>query len=693
MANNHEVANFLWGIADEILRDDFKRGKYPDVILPFVVLRRLDCVLAPTKEKVLKRHTELGSKGVEKVDGQLRRASGYAFYNLSKFDFQKLLDDPKNIAKNLRTYINGFSENIREILDKFKIRNTIDALEENDLLFMLVRKFADPKVDLHPDHLNNHDMGYVFEELLRRFNEQSNENPGEHFTPREVIRLMVRLVLNGDRDILKQQSVIRTIYDPACGTGGMLSIAKEYVLGQINPNADIRLFGQEVNPETFAIARSDMLMKGDDRDAEHIACGSTLSADGHVGSSFDYQLSNPPYGKDWNKDAEGIERDRNSATGGRFAPGLPRKTDGQMLFLLHMISKIRPINQGGGRMAIVLNGSPLFTGDAGGGESEIRRYILENDLLETIVALPSQLFYNAGIHTYIWVLTNRKPKKRRGKVLLVNGAATSKDNGSETEVFARKMRKSLGDKRNELSEEHVQTLADLAAGFKDVPYAKIFDTTDFGYRKITVERPLRLNFQVNPERIEGVKIAPQFQLLTASKKRVAAGRKADEEAGRAMQDALLTVLESMDGGVVYRNREAFLAVFDTAFRKADVKLPASLKKGIMAALSQRDESADICTDKDGNPEPDPELRDTENVPLKESIYDYFDREVRPHVPDAWINEDIRDEKDGEVGRVGYEINFNRYFYVYEPPRPLHEIDADIRRLEAEIADMLKEMTA
>ena len=693
MANNHEVATFLWGIADEILRDDFKRGKYPDVILPFVVLRRLDCVLAPTKARVLKRHAELGSKGVEKVDGQLRRASGYAFYNLSPFDFQRLLDDPKNIAKNLRAYINGFSENIREILDKFKLRNTIDALEENDLLFMLVQKFADPKVDLHPDHLGNHDMGYVFEELLRRFNEQSNENPGEHFTPREVIRLMVKLVFNGDKDILKQQSVIRTIYDPACGTGGMLSIAKEYVLDQINPNADVRLFGQEVNPETFAIARSDMLMKGDDRDAENIACGSTLSADGHVGSTFDYQLSNPPYGKDWNKDAEAIERERICATGGRFAAGLPRKSDGQMLFLLHMMSKMRPLADGGGRMAIVLNGSPLFTGDAGGGESEIRRHILENDLLETIVALPNQLFYNTGIHTYIWVVTNRKPKKRRGKVLLINGAATVKENGTETEVFAKKMRKSLGDKRNELSEVHVQTLADLASQFAEGPHAKIFDTKDFGYRKITVERPLRLNFQVSPDRIEAMKAISQFLALTASKKRDAAGKKEDEKVGRALQAAILAALEGMDGAVLYRNRDKFLAVFDAALKKTEFKLPAPLKKGILAALSERDETADICTDKDGNPEPDPELRDTESVPLKESIRDYFDREVRPHVPDAWINEDIRDEKDGEVGRVGYEINFNRYFYVYEPPRPLQVIDAEIRQLEAEIAEMLREMTA
>ncbi len=691
MANIHEIANFLWSIADEVLRDDFKRGKYPDVILPFVVLRRLDCVLAPTKEKVLKRQAELKAKGVANPDGQLRKTSGYAFYNLSKYDFQKLLDDPKNIAKNLRDCINGFSENVRDILDKFKIRNTIDTLEENDLLFLLVQKFADPKMDLHPDSLSNHDMGYVFEELLRRFNEQSNENPGEHFTPREVIRLMVRLVLNGDAGILKQQAVLRTVYDPTCGTGGMLSIAKEYVLDHINPQADIRLFGQEVNPETYAVAKSDMLIKGDDRDADNICFGSTLSNDGHTEKTFDYQLANPPYGKDWSKDADAIFRERESATGGRFTAGLPRKSDGQMLFLQHMLSKMRPVGDGGGRVAIVMNGSPLFTGDAGSGESEIRRWILENDWLETIVALPSQLFYNTGIHTYIWVLSNRKEKKRKGKVLLVNGSATEKINGNEAEVFARKMRKSLGDKRNELSEENIAALADMAAAFKEGPHAKIFDTRDFGYRKITVDRPLCLNFQVSPERIERVKSCSAFISLAASSKKSRASANVDIATGLAIQENILYVLSTLDAKKVWKNREDFVKALKKAFKANEVVVSAPLFKAILTALSERDETADACIGTDGLFEPDTELRDTECVPLKEDIKELFEREVIPHVPDAWINEDVRDEKDGKVGKVGYEINFSRYFYRYEPPRSLDVIDSEIKHLEAVIAKMLSEM--
>ena len=467
MNSFQEIANFIWSIADEILRDDFKRGKYPDVILPFTVLRRLDCVLAPTKEKVLKRYEELKAKGLENMDGQLRRAAGHSFYNISKFDFPKLLDDPKNIGKNLRAYINNFSENMRDVIDRFKLRGTIDTLDEKGLLFALVRKLSD--ADLHPDKVDNHTMGTIFEELIRRFNEQSNENPGEHFTPREVIRLMVRLLINGDRAVLRQESAIRTVFDPACGSGGMLSIAKEHVLGQINPNADIRLFGQEVNDETYAVCKSDLLIKGDDRDADNIKPGSCLSADGHARATFDYMLTNPPYGKDWKKEQAFIDEEAARGEAGRFGAGTPRISDGQILFLQHMLSKMKPVSDGGSRIAIVMNGSPLFTGDAGSGESEIRRWILEHDWLETIVALPGQLFYNTGINTYIWVLTNRKPKARRGKVLLVNGAAVRKENGKEVEVFARKMRRSLGDKRNELAEEHIVELARLAQAFEASP--------------------------------------------------------------------------------------------------------------------------------------------------------------------------------------------------------------------------------
>jgi len=534
-------------------------------------------------------------------------------------------------------------------------------------------------------------MGYVFEELIRRFNEQMNENPGEHFTPREVVRLMVRLVINGDREMLKQQGVDRMIYDPACGTGGMLSTAKEYILAEINPNATIRLFGQEVNPETYAIAKSDLLIKGDDRDAANIFMGSTLSNDRHVKNTFDYQLSNPPFGKDWKKDEAAVRREE--APGGRFACGTPRISDGQMLFLLHMISKLRPVDAGGGRMAIVMNGSPLFNGDAGSGESNIRRWILENDLLETIVALPGQLFYNTGILTYIWVVTNRKDKKRKGKVLLINGAATEKENGSEKEVFARKMRRSLGDKRNELAPEHIEALVQLATGFKEGPYAKVFDAADFGYRKITVERPLRLNFQASPERIERLQSVTAFQNLAVSKKKNPKVRETEEEAGRIEQQLILKILATLDPDTLYKDREQFIAVLDEAFEGRDYKLKTPIRKAILEALSERDETAEICRDRDGNPEPDSQLRDTENVPLKEDIRTFFEREVLPHVPDAWINEFIVDPQDGKIGIVGYEINFNRYFYQYEPPRPLEEIDSDIKRLEAEIVQMLQEVTA
>ena len=611
MASIHEVAGFLWNIADEVLRDDFKRSKYPDVILPFVVLRRLELRAGPDEG-------EGAPKGI-RPEGQGHRRRGrpasagqrLRLLQHVEFDFAKLLDDAKNIAKNLVAYINGFSENVRDLLDNFQLRNTISQLDQKGLLFLLVQKFASSNADLHPDSLSNHDMGYVFEELLRRFNEQANENPGEHFTPREVILLMVRLVLNGDKEIWTQPGVVRTIGDQACGTGGMLSVAKEYIVKD-DPNADIRLFGQEVNPETYAICKSDLLIKGDDKNAGNIRPGSSLSNDGHIGRTFDYQLANPPYGKDWNKDADAVNQEAASVGGGQFAGGLPRKSDGQMLFLEHMISKMRPGGEGGGRLAIVMNGSPLFTGDAGGGESNIRRWILENDWLETIVALPNDLFYNTGINTYIWVLSNRKPKKRAKKVLLVNGAATVKKDGEEQEVFARKMRKSLGSKRNEIVSEQIEELAGIAAKFENDPYSKVFDTTDFGYRKITVERPLRLNFQITPDRIERLKAATPFQNLTVSKKKDAKAQEKDAEDGRKLQEAIIAVLAGMDAAKLWKNRQQFDKDLTAALAKADLKLPAALEKAIVLALSQRDETADICVDDEGNPEPDPELRDYES---------------------------------------------------------------------------------
>lgn len=690
MNNFQEIANFIWSIADEVLRDDIKRGKYPDVILPFTVLRRLDCVLAPTKEKVLKRHEDLKAKGLENMDGQLRRAAGRSFYNVSKFDFPKLLDDPKNVGKNLRAYIGGFSENMRDVIDRFKLRGSIDTLDEKGLLFALIRKLSD--ADLHPDKVDNHTMGTIFEELIRRFNEQSNENPGEHFTPREVIRLMVRLLINGDRAVLKQENAIRTVFDPACGSGGMLSIAKEHVLGHINPHADIRLFGQEVNDETYAVCKSDLLIKGDDRDSDNIKPGSCLSADGHARATFDYMLTNPPYGKDWKKEQAFIDEEAAHGGAGRFGAGIPRISDGQILFLQHMISKMKPISEGGSRIAIVMNGSPLFTGDAGSGESEIRRWILENDWLETIVALPGQLFYNTGINTYIWVLTSRKPKARRGKVLLVNGAATRKENGKELEIFARKMRRSLGDKRNELAEEHIAELARLSQAFEAGPHTKVFDTTDFGYRKITVERPLRLNFQASAERSARLRSQAAFLALATSKKK---GKAAEEEIAEGVrkQEQILAMLNAMDSATMYKGRAVFEAVLERALNDTGLRVSAPVRKAILAALGKKDATAEPCLDADGKPEPDPDMRDYENVPLKEDIWTYFEREVLPHVHDAWLSKESRDcdKKGGGIGKVGYEINFNRYFYEYVPRRDLAGINGEIQRLEGEILKLLSEV--
>ncbi|HEY8477151.1 MAG TPA: class I SAM-dependent DNA methyltransferase, partial [Chloroflexota bacterium] len=468
MNNFSEKANFLWSVAD-LLRDSFKRGKYQDVILPLTVLRRIDCVLKPTKQRVLEVNAKYQRK-LENLAPQLCKASGFAFYNTSLYDFERLLDDPQHLASNLRAYINSFSDNMREVLEKFDFDNTITKLDEAGLLFLVLERFKN--IDLHPDKVSNQEMGYIFEELIRRFNEALNENPGEHFTPREVIRLMVNLLLAQDAEALSQNHIVRTVYDPCCGTGGMLTIAKERIL-EINPNADVHLFGQEVNPETFAVCKSDLYMKDPDgRDAENIMFGSTLSDDRHANRTFDYLLANPPYGKDWKRDQEAVEAEHERGFAGRFGAGLPRISDGQLLFLQHMIARMKRPEDGGSRIAIVMNGSPLFTGDAGSGESEIRRWILENDWLEAIVALPEQLFYNTGIATYVWVLTNRKEPRRRGKVQLINA----------TDLWV-PMRRSLGDKRREISGEQIEEITRIYLSFEEGERSKIFDTTDFGYRK------------------------------------------------------------------------------------------------------------------------------------------------------------------------------------------------------------------
>jgi type I restriction enzyme M protein len=702
LVTHGEIVSWLWGVAD-LIRDTFKRGKYQDVILPLTVLRRLDCVLAPTKEKVLARQAELRRKGLKDLDAQLRKASGFAFYNTSRYDFEKLVGDAPHIAANLRNYIAGFSPNMREVIERFDFDNTISKLDEAGLLFQVLERFK--KVDLHPDKVDNPAMGTIFEELIRKFNEALNENPGEHFTPRDVVHLMVDLMINGDEERLRVGKPIRSVYDPCCGSGGMLMITKEHITigvrkngdilrGPINRDAEIHLFGQEVNPETWAVAKSDLFIKEPKgRDADNIAFGSVLSNDKHRDRTFDYLIANPPYGKDWKRDEEAVRAEHERGTNGRFAAGLPRISDGQLLFLLHMLKHAKEPKEGGSRIAIIMNGSPLFTGDAGGGESEIRRYILENDLLEALIALPEQLFYNTGIATYVWVVTTRKPGSRREKVQLID--ATS---------FWTPMKKSLGDKRREIPFERAQDIVRIFSRFKDretrvvtkdgkheeVVVSRTFPSTQFGFRKITIERPLRLNFQASADRIARLDDERAFQALAQSKKKGPAATK-EQEQGRRQQEAIRKVVRALPAEL-FKDREVFLKSLDAAARTHGVNLSAPVTKTILSALSERDETASICRDKDGTPEPDPELRDTESVPLGESVESFFAREVKPHVPDAWIDRTKRDPKDSEVGLVGYEINFNRYFYRYTPPRPLEEIEAEIREIERDILRMLSEVT-
>jgi type I restriction enzyme M protein len=685
MNNFGEKVSFIWSVAD-LIRDTFKRGKYQDVILPFTVLRRLDCVLTETKDEVLETYLKYKDK-LDNPDAILCKKSGFAFYNISRFDFDKLVKNHADLAANLNHYILSFSPNMREVLEKFDFPNTIAKLEQSDLLFLVMEKFKE--IDLHPDKVSNLEMGYIFEELIRKFNEALDENPGEHFTPREVIQLMVNLIFSQDRDQLSQDYITRTIYDPCCGSGGMLTIAKERML-ELNPKAQVYLFGQEVNPETFAICKSDLYMKSEDgKDAENIKCGSTLAKDEHSDKNFDYLLANPPYGKDWKRDQDAVMAEAGVANS-RFAAGTPRISDGQLLFLQHMVSKMKPVQNGGSRVAIVMNGSPLFTGDAGSGESEIRRWILENDWLEAIVALPEQLFYNTGIATYIWVLSNKKTPERKGKVQLINAAN-----------FWVPMRKSLGSKRREISNEQILQITQIFTDFKETEVSKIFDSQDFGYRKIAIERPLRLNFHVTPERIARLKEQTAFINLANSKKKSPEMRQIEEQAGEEQQKLILNMLATLPeippnppskgGESLFKSRSEFEKVLKKAIKAQGLKLSAGVKKAILTALSEKDETADICLDKDDNPEPDADLRDTENVPLKDDVMSYFNREVKPHVADAWISDGVRDAWDGELGKVGYEINFNRYFYQYQPPRDLAEIEADIRDIEGEILAMLGEV--
>lgn len=579
MANSN-LSSFIWSVAD-LLRGDYKQSEYGKVILPFTVLRRLDCVLEPTKAAVLAEKVKREKAGLN-PESFLLKKSGQLFYNTDALDLKKLMGDQDHIGENLRRYLQGFAPEVRDIFERFEFHIQIDRLDKARLLYLVTEKFAN--IDLHPNVVSNAEMGTVFEELIRRFAELSNETAGEHFTPRDVIRLMVNLLFIEDDDALSKPGVVRSIYDPTAGTGGMLSVSDEYLASQ-NPDARLVIYGQELNPESYAICKADMLIKG--QDIRNIVFGNTLSADGLPGKHFDYMLSNPPFGVEWKKIEKEVRKEAEvMGFNGRFGPGLPRVSDGSLLFLLHLISKMRPAKGGGSRFGIVLNGSPLFTGGAGSGESEIRRYVLENDLVEAIIGLPTDMFYNTGISTYIWIVSNRKPAARKGKLQLIDASS-----------FWQKMRKSLGSKRKELSPEHIDDITRLFGNFEEstrdgVPISRIFRNEEFGYRTITVERPER--------------------------------------------DATGNVVLGAKG------------------------------KG------------------KGKRVPDANLRDTENVPLSEDVETYFKREVLPHASDAWI--------DHDKTKVGYEIPFNRHFYVFKPPRPLSEIDAELKVVTDRILGMIGELS-
>ncbi|PIU56588.1 MAG: hypothetical protein COS89_05820 [Deltaproteobacteria bacterium CG07_land_8_20_14_0_80_38_7] len=680
MNNFHEKVNFIFSIADT-LRGPYKPNQYGKVILPMTVLRRLDCVLEKTKNKLLSEYDKHKSRPAEVQEKLLNRAASHQFHNVSKLDFQKLKSDPNHIAKNLMHYIKSFSSRARSILDHFGFSEHIEKLDNANRLYLVISKFAE--IDLHPDNVSNQEMGYIFEELVRKYNEDANETAGDHFTPREVIRLMVNLIFAPDDDILTQKSIVKSIYDPTCGTGGMLSTSEEH-LKKLNPDAKPEIFGQDYNDESYAVCGSDMLIKG--HSIENIVFGDVLgdgqTTDGFPSEKFDYMLANPPFGVKWEAEEDAVKKEHEShGFSGRFGAGLPRINDGSFLFLLHMISKMKLLDKGGTRLGIVFNGSPLFTGDAGSGESEIRRWIIENDLLEAIVGLPDQLFYNTGIFTYIWIVTNRKTPERKGKVQLINAVS-----------FFEKMRKSLGNKRNYITEKQIEEITRIYGEFKDGEFSKIFDNKHFGFRKITVERPLKLKFQITPEGLATFQESSAFTNLANSKKKK--GTKAyDEEivSGAVEQKSILEILKTLESEQVWNDRESFIDEIQKQAKTKGLKLKAPVLKALVNTFGSHDDNASVCLDKDGKLEPDTSLRDTESVPLSEKIEDYFQREVKPYVPDAWINDSVRDKKDEGIGIVGFEIPFNRHFYKYVPPRPLEEIEADIAGLEKDIVKMLREV--
>jgi type I restriction enzyme M protein len=647
------MASDVWSIAD-LLRGDYKRHEYGQVILPFTLLRRLDAVMTPTREAVRARDASLDLQNKQRM---LELAAKLPFYNTSEQNFSTIASDSRNVAKNLRDYINGFSPNVRKILARFDLDNEITRLAGAKILYQVVGAFA----GMHNlDQLSSHDMGYVFEHLIRKFADASNETAGEHFTPREVIELMVNLLIAPDADTVVGGGQVINILDPACGTGGMLTAAEDHIKS-INPTAEVYLFGQEINAESWAICESDMLMRNQ---RGRIHFGNSFSDDGHPDQKFDYMLANPPFGVEWKKVKDVVEGEAELGYAGRFGAGTPRINDASFLFLQHMISKMEPVEGKGTRLAIVFNGSPLFTGAAESGESKIRQWILENDWLEGIVALPDQLFYNTGISTYFWILSNRKAEELRGKVILLD----ARDQWE-------KMRKSLGDKRKQISDAQIKHITELYvdalkvatdAGHPGHGKVKVFGTRDFGYHRITVERPLKQRFEITEDTLAALENAKALARWNGS-------------------EALIAALRGLVGSVWWTKKDAADALHAAA-AAAGALWPgtAALLKALWGAVSVSDPEGEVQKDKKGTVLPDPDLRDYENVPLDEDIDAYFAREVTPHVPDAWI--------DRDKTKVGYEIPFTRHFYVYTPPRPLEEIDAELRELETQIQKLLGEVT-
>jgi len=667
MANFQEKISFIWDLAD-LLRFAYKRNERQKVILPFTVLKRFDCVLGDSKKAVLEAYNKYKGQ-FENMEHVLLRAAKdkngkqLGFYNYSKYDFKTLIEDPEHIEQNLIHYLDCFSKNVQDIFENFHIRAHIARLAKADLLFLLVKKFSESKVDLHPDVVSNHEMGTIFEELIRKFAEQSNEEAGEHFTPRDVVKLMTKLMFVENGVHLKKKNIIKIIYDPACGTGGMLTSCKEFITS-INKNVDVVLFGQEINEEIYAMCKADMLIKGENDKNIGGPC-STLSKDQFPDMKFDFIISNPPYGTKWEQDADVVRKEAERGFEGRFGAGLPRINDGQLLFLQHMISKMKIKERS--RVAVITNGSPLFTGDAGQGESDIRKWIIENDLIEAIIALPNQLFFNTGINTYIWILTNEKPPERVGKIQMIN--ATS---------FFKKMRKSLGNKRNRLSEGDIDKIVELYDNFEENKYCKVFDNEEFGYTKVIVERPMQLNYQVGEERIENLYTMNAFAKLAENRQKDPEEKLKEEEEGKKKQKEIINSLKTI-GDHLYKNWDEFEVKVKDVLKNFD--LSPNFIKNIILALSEHDDSADYVL-KNGKKQPDSNLRDSEKIPLKQDIEEYFEREVKPYYPDAWM--------DRNKDKIGYELNFTKYFYEYKPPRALEEIEKDIKGVTSEIQELLQE---